>query len=99
MQQQQQQQQISKPSQQQIPIPKMLQFQKQAPEENFMSTNERIKSFTSLLEDFKQSVNKLFSGKDLTKCLLNLSVIKDTKMTEERFKKLKDETQVSFLKK
>jgi hypothetical protein len=77
----------------------MLQFQKQAPEENYMSTNERIKSFTNQLEDFKQSVNKLFSGKDLTKCLLNLSVIKDTKMTEERFKKLKDETQVSFLKK
>ena len=55
----------------------------------------KVNSFISELNEFKQNVAKLFSGRDLTKCLLNLSVIKETKMAEETFKKLNDQMKVA----
>ena len=72
------------------PINGKVQFniQKISNEEIFIGTNDLIQNFTVELNDFKQNVNKLFSGKDLSKCLLNLSVIKDTKISQERFNKL-----------
>ena len=60
-----------------------------------LSTDARIKSFAAELNEFRENFNKLFNGKDLAKCLLNLSVIKDTKSAEEIIKKISEEMKVS----
>ena len=65
------------------------------PVDDGLSTDGRIKSFAAELCEFKENFNKLFNGKDLAKCLLNLSVIKDTKAAEEGIKKISEEMKVN----
>ena len=48
----------------------------------------RVRGFTAELDEFKTSVAKLFGGKDLSKQLLSLGIVKDTKKTEEAYLKL-----------
>ncbi len=78
----------------QIRQPNIGKVQKNSTEESYVGISNLIQNFTTHLNDFKQNINKLFSGKDLTKCLLNLSVIKDTKIAQDRFDKLMNEIKV-----
>lgn len=57
----------------------------------------KVKEFNQEVEEFKANVAKLFSGKDLSKQLLNLSIIKETKKLEDTFNKLVNEMKVSYL--
>lgn len=50
-----------------------------------------IEEFCKELEELKGNVVKLFNGKDLSKHLLNISVIKETKKLDEVYKKLNEE--------
>ncbi len=54
----------------------------------------RVREFMSEFDEFRTNVAKLFSGKDLSKQLLNLSIIKDTKKMEQTYLKLIDEMKV-----
>lgn len=67
------------------------------PVDDGLTTDTRIKSFAAELSEFKENFNKLFNGKDLAKCLLNLSVIKDTKAAAEVVKKISEEMKVNII--
>jgi hypothetical protein len=57
-------------------------------------TNARIREFCRELDEFKVNVNKLFNGKDLSKELVNLSIIKETKKIIEKYNKINEDMKV-----
>ena len=57
-------------------------------------TNARIREFSRELDEFKVNVNKLFNGKDLSKELVNLSIIKETKNIIEKYNKINEDMKV-----
>jgi len=57
--------------------------------------NQKLAEFSGEFDAFKANVNKLFKGKDLSKSLLNLSIIKKTKAIESEYIKINNEFKVS----
>ena len=90
---QKQQQEQQKPQQQQQQ-PKPQEASKTSELEGSVDLATRVRLFATEVDELKQSVAKLFNGKDISKCLINLTVIKETKMTEQNFAHLNAEMKV-----
>jgi hypothetical protein len=86
---------IKQPQQQQDQI--QIKTTQLLPKPTQITSNEtavKLKQFQLELDEFKSNVTKLFGGKDLAKHLLDLSVIKKAKTSEEAFLKLDKDIKV-----
>jgi hypothetical protein len=84
------------PAQKQMSTPVGKQPQMQQPHQLQQDSVRRVRDFIGELDEFRTNVAKLFSGKDLSKQLLNLSIIKDTKKMEQTYLSLIDEMKVNI---